>query len=58
MTFQSLINFLNDAIETVHKFNKSLHFMKIDLPPTFIFRHVRPRMIMHAFVIELDQPDY
>ena len=27
------------------------------LSPTFIFRYVRPKMIVHAFVIDLGQPD-
>ena len=34
--------------------------MKMHLPPTFILRyvkHVRAKMIVHAFMIELDQLD-
>ena len=31
--------------------------MKIYLPSTFILRHVRAKMIVHAFMIELDQLD-
>ena len=26
--------------------------------PTFALRYVRPKKIVHAFMIELDQPDY
>ena len=43
---------------TVHKFHKILLFMKIYLPPTFIFTYVRPKMIVHAFMIKLDKLDY
>ena len=32
--------------------------MKIYIPPTFILRYVRAKMIVHAFMIELDQQDY
>ena len=32
--------------------------MKIDLPSTFILAYVRAKMIMHAFMIEIDQLDY
>ena len=32
--------------------------MKIHLPSTFILRYVRNMMIVHAFMIELDQLDY
>ena len=33
-------------------------FIKIHLPPTFILRYVRAKIIVYAFMIELDQPDY
>ena len=38
-------------------FTKFLLFMKICLPSTFILRYmyVRAKMIVHAFMIELDQ---
>ena len=32
--------------------------MKMHLPSTFIPRYVRAKMIVHGFVIELDQLDY
>ena len=32
--------------------------MKIHLPSSFILRYVTAKMIVHAFMIELDQPDY
>ena len=44
---------------TVHIFHRILLlFMKIHLPSNFILRYVRAKMIVHAFMIELDQPDY
>ena len=33
-------------------------FMKMHLPSTFILRYVRVKMIVHAFMIELDQLDF
>ena len=33
-------------------------FMKMHLPSTFMLRYVRAKVIVHAFIIELDQPDY
>ena len=32
--------------------------MKMHLPSTFILRYVRAKMIVNAFMIELDQLDY
>ena len=32
--------------------------MKMHLPSTFILRYVRAQMIVHVFMIELDQLDY
>ena len=32
--------------------------MKMHLPFTFILRYVRTKMIVHAFMIELDRLDY
>ena len=32
--------------------------MKMYLPSSFILRYVRAEMNVHAFMIELDQPDY
>ena len=52
ITAQSLSNGI------VHNFHKILLFMKISLLSTFILRYVRAKMIVHAFMIELDQPDY
>ena len=43
---------------TVHQFHKMLLSMKMYLPSTFILRYVRAKMIVHAFMIELDLPDY
>ena len=43
---------------TVRKFHNIFLFMKMYLPPTFVLRYVRPEMIVLAFMIELDQPDY
>ena len=44
---------------TVHKFHMMfLLFMKMHLPSTFILRYVRAKMIVHAFMVELDQQDY
>ena len=37
---------------------KILLFMKIHLPSYFILRYVRVKMIVHAFTIELEGPDY
>ena len=39
-------------------FTKFSLFMKMHLPSTFIFRYVRAKMIVHAFMNELDQLDY
>ena len=43
---------------TVHNLNKILLFMKMFLPSSFILRYVRAEMNVHAFMNELDQPDY
>ena len=43
---------------TVHKFHKISLFIKMYLPSTFIFRYVRAKMILHAFMIDLDKPNY
>ena len=32
--------------------------MKMHLPSSFILRYVRSEMIVHAFMIELDQKNY
>ena len=32
--------------------------MKMHLPSTFRYMYVRAKMIVHAFMIELDQLDY
>ena len=46
----------NGTVQKIHKF---LLFMNIYLPPCFIFRYVRlKKMIVHGFMIELDQSDY
>ena len=42
---------------TVHKFHDFSLFMKMHLP-SFILRYVRAKMIVHAFMIELNQLDY
>ena len=46
---------------TVHKFRTILLFMKIYLvPSTFILGYInlKAKMILHTFMIKLDQPDY
>ena len=44
---------------TVHRFHRFFFFfMKMHLPSTFILGCVRAKMIVHAFMIELDQLDY
>ena len=45
-------------MELYTNFTKFSLFMKMHLPSTFIFRYVRAKMIVHAFMIELDQLDY
>ena len=42
----------------VHKFVQNFTFMKMHLPSSFILRYVRSEMIVHVFMIELDQKDY
>ena len=46
------------CIMKLHKLKKNLLFMKAFLHSTFIFRYVRAKMIVPAFMIEIDQPDY
>ena len=48
----------NYLIELYTNFTKLVLFVKIHLPSTFILRYVRAKMIVYAFMIELDQPDY
>ena len=45
-------------MELYTNFTKFSLFMKMHLPSTFILRYVRAKMIVHAFMIELDQLDY
>ena len=47
----------NCLMELYTNFTKFLFFMKMYLPSTFILRYVRAKMIVHAFLIELDQLD-
>ena len=51
-------NIATDYNGTVHKFHKIQLFMKIYLPSAFILGNVRAKMIVHAIMIDLDQPDY
>ena len=48
----------NCVMELYANFTKFLLFMKMYLPSTFILWYVRAMMIVHAFMIELDQLDY
>ena len=48
----------NCVMEIYTNFTKFLLFMKMYLPSTFILRYVRAKMIVHAFMIELDQLVY
>ena len=48
----------NCLMELYTNFTKFSLFMKTRLPSTFILRYVRAKMIVHAFMIELDQLDY
>ena len=48
----------NCLMELYTNFTNFLLFMKMHLPSTFILRYVRAKMIVHAFMIELDQLDY
>ena len=45
-------------MELYTNFYKILLFMKMYRPTTFILRYVRAKMIVHAFMIELDKLDY
>ena len=48
----------NCLMELYTNFTIFLLFMKMYLPSNFILRYVRAKMIVHAFMIELDQLDY
>ena len=48
----------NCLMELYTNFTKFLLFMKMCLSSTFILRYVRAEMIVHVFMIELDQLDY
>ena len=50
----------NCLMELYTNFTKFLFLMKMHLPSTFIhvLRYVRAKMIVHAFMIELDQLDF
>ena len=48
----------NCLMELYTNFTTFLLFMKMHLPSTFILRYVRAKMIVRAFMIELDQLDY
>ena len=48
----------NCLMELYTNFTKFSLFMKMHLPSTLILRYVRAKMIVHAFMIELDQLDY
>ena len=48
----------NCLMELYTNFTKFLLFIKMYLPSTFILRYVRAKMIVRAFIIELDQLDY
>ena len=42
-------------MELYTNFTEFSLFMKMHLPSTFILRYVRAEMIVHAFMIDLDQ---
>ena len=48
----------NCLMELYTNFYKISLFMKMHLPSSFILWYVRSEMIVHAFMIELDQKDY
>ena len=48
----------NCLMELYTNFTKFSLFMKMHLPSTFILRYVGAKMIVHAFMIELDQLNY
>ena len=57
---QSVMSHIQLFYGTVHKFHKMLLFVNIIISPsTFIFRYVMSvrAKIVHAIMIELDQPD-
>ena len=43
-------------MELYTNFHKIKIFIRIYLPSTVIVRYVRAKMIVHAFMIEIDQP--
>ena len=45
-------------MDTVHKFYEIYIFHENVIPSTFILRYVRAKMIVHEFMIKLDQLDY
>ena len=47
-----------NSLMELYTHQKKILFMKMDLPSTFILRYVRAKMIVHAFMFELDQLDY
>ena len=56
---------LLQSVITTEQLSNGYHillFMKINFPPTFILTNVgmlyRPKMVVHAFMIEPDQPEY
>ena len=48
----------NCLMELYTNSTKIVLYMKMHLPSTFILRYVRAKMIVHAFMIDLDQLDY
>ena len=48
----------NCLMELYTNSHKILLFMKMYLPSSFILSYVRAEMNVHAFMNELDQPDY
>ena len=48
----------NCLMELYTNFTKFSLFMKMHFPCTFILRYVRAKMIVHAFMIELDQLEF
>ena len=53
-----LISVMSQQYNSIMELNFVALFMKMYLPSTFILRYVRAKMIVHAFMIELDQLDY
>ena len=48
----------NSLMELYTNFHKILFFMKMHLSSTFILWYIRTKMILHAFMIELNQLNY